>query len=113
MSRVFVVQTPTLWDPENKRRVEKFDISPAKQFGEIVHVMGQDKLAFEDDPQVVAQRVYDALDGFTDDDYLLALGEPAVVAMAVIGATNRASGVVQVLKYHRQSKTYYPIRIEY
>lgn len=113
MSRVFVVQIPTAWDPETRTRVEKFDLSPAEEYGKVVHVLGPDKLRDDEDPQLVAQRVYDALDGFQDDDYLLPLGDPAVCAMAVIGATSRASGVVQVLKYHRSAGRYFPVRIEY
>lgn len=112
MSRVFVVQIPTAWDPETRSHVERFDLTPAQEFGEVVHVMGVDKLHDEDLEQV-SQRVFDALDGFTDDDYLLPIGDPALCAMAVIGATTRASGVVQVLKFYRSTGKYHPIRIEY
>ena len=77
MSRVFVTQEPSLrvpggWQP-------KFDLSPAREFGELV-VMMEPGNATPDTAQECVHIMKRQV--FSDGDYLLALGDPVLIAIA-------------------------------
>jgi hypothetical protein len=49
------------------------------------------------------------LKDFSDDDYLLAMGDPAAIAIASIIAGDVNNGVVNILKWDRENRAYYNV----
>lgn len=49
---------------------------------------------------------------FTEDDYLLALGDPIAIAAAACIAVELTDGIVKMLKWDKISKTYIPFVID-
>ena len=58
------------------------------------------------------QKLRKELSTFCDDDYLLLIGDPAIIALAgaVVSEMNR--GKFKVLKWDRDEKRYYDIEID-
>ena len=50
---------------------------------------------------------------FNDDDYLLLLGDPALIGAAMTVASNYNNGNVKVLKWDRIEKMYYPVTLSF
>jgi hypothetical protein len=48
---------------------------------------------------------------YGDEDWLLALGDPAIIGIAFAIAAESNSGRVNLLKWDKREKTYYPVQI--
>ena len=87
------------------------NIRSAEKFGDL-------KVLFPDNKQIVlsagpvAHKLRKELSTFCDDDYLLLIGDPAIIAVAgaVVSEANR--GRFKVLKWDRDEKKYYDIEID-
>jgi hypothetical protein len=96
---VFVVQT----NPN-------INIIPASRYGDIEILIPEGRQIFDDAFPTVA-RMKGSLSKYTTDDYILPLGDPAASAIAVMLASEATGGIVTLLKWDRQDKVYYPVRI--
>lgn len=108
---------PTVYVPHNVRRLDRsagklmqaLDLSKAKVFGQLKEVVSEfDDLLFMD--KVVAQ-VKSVLADFTEDDYLLAIGDPTVIALCA-GEVFRKNGTVKMLKWDRRLRTYLELELK-
>ncbi len=113
MPRVFLVQNPSRRDQDTGEWIPKYDLSAASAFGEIVELLppGPD---WRDSDQI-AERMSQNLigpDGYQPSDYILALGDPIAVAIAMMLALKNAGGFVAALKHERREKLYFPIEIQ-
>ena len=101
MSTVYVVQ-------ENP----KVDVISANRFGELkalAHKREQVHLR----PENIINHLKRQLRYFTDDDYLLLLGDPALIGAAITIASNYNNGNVKVLKWDKIEKMYYPVKLNF
>ena len=79
---------------------------------------GDLKILLPDNKQIVlsagplTHKLRKELSTFCDDDYLLLIGDPAIIALAgaVVSEANR--GRFKVLKWDRDEKKYYDIEID-
>ena len=87
------------------------NIRSAEKFGDL-------KVLLPDNKQIVlsagpvAHKLRKELSTFCDDDYLLLIGDPAIIALAgaVVSEANR--GRFKVLKRDRDEKKYYDLEID-
>lgn len=110
--RVFIVQQPSQFDSDARGWRPKFDISPARQWGKLVLVLGPGNI-FEDRLAAAVAHMEIVFASYTDRDYLLALGDPVAIAAAAMIASNTTGGVVKVLKWDRIARGYrcFPISL--
>ncbi len=94
---VFVVQ-----DVKNK------NILPAQKFGELAPLLPEGNIIFAS--QSVVATLYDRLNGYTDADFLLLIGDPVAIGMAAAIAAKVNNGCVNFLKWDKQEKRYYVVR---
>lgn len=109
MSTVFVVQEQ-----------QKFDISPALEFGEIKVILPPLDTTFSYDFTVA--RMHEVLEKITPDDYLLLTGDPISIGLATTIANYylgeyrkaglRTPGPLKLLKWMRREFKYLPIVVE-
>lgn len=97
--RVFVVQ-----DDGQK------NLLPALKFGSIEPLIsGRDSQLYNTAPLV--EELEAKLASFDEDDYLLLVGDPAAIAICAIIAARRTGGLIQLLKWDRQERAYYPLKV--
>lgn len=97
---VYVVQ-----DDGNK------NLLPALKFGQIeTLISGRDAQLYNTGPLVQDLRA--KLRGFRAIDYLLLVGDPVAIAIAAAVAAEFSGGKLQLLKWDRQERTYYPLRVD-
>lgn len=86
------------------------NILSAQQYGEIKILLPSGTQVTFSSGQVTKKLLFE-LNGFSDDDYLLLIGDPAAIGIAVAVAAYWNNGKVKMLKWDRQERTYYPISI--
>lgn len=109
-SRVFVVQ-----EPQRRQRdgsfAAAFDLSPAAAYGDIELLLDTGvQVGIAMQPLIVSFK--HKLRGFTDDDYLLPVGDPAAMGIAIAIAANYNSGKVKLLRWDRKQESYIKLQVD-
>jgi len=102
---VFVVQRATY--REGGVLKDKYDLSPAEEFGELVELLDADTRPFNLEPVIDA--LYSRLEDFGDDDYMICIGNPILLSLAVSIALDINDGRVQLLQWNGRRGTYVPV----
>jgi hypothetical protein len=109
-ARVFIVQRPAQYDKTKGGWVNKYDLSPAAEHGELVFLLRPGNI-FKAKLADALERLERELADFSDADHLLAVGDPVAIAAAVMVAGKNNTGRVSLLKFDRMSGKYDPYRI--
>lgn len=80
-----------------------FDLSPARVFGEIKFLLGPSVSPFE--PEPVIRQLEVALQNFSDDDFLLLVGNPILIGLATAVAAD-VNGRVNFLQWSGINQCY-------
>lgn len=108
MGKVFLVQRPSV--KVNGRWTDKYDLSAAREFGELAECLPPGNIPRE--LSGTAARLRQALGAFdSEQDYLLAIGDPIAISMAVLIADRASGGGVRVLKWDRRAERYVPFKL--
>lgn len=103
MPKVFIPQVAERYDAASGRRVPTFDFAPAAQFGQLTPILERD-----DNPLFLARitpKIQKALESFAKDDYLLAVGDPSVIAICA-GILLRRQNTLNLLKWDKKLSNY-------
>jgi len=88
----------------------KIDITPALKYGEIKIMFPRLKqMQFSPGPMVM--EIKNSLKNFTQDDYLLLYGDPAIIGVVCAVVSDITNGKFKLLKFDRRQFTYYPIEL--
>ena len=105
--RVFIVQRPAQYDKTKGGWVNKYDLSPASEHGELVFLLRPGNI-FKTKLTDALERLERELRDFDDRDHLLAVGDPVAIAGAVMVASKASGGKVSLLKFDRMTGKYDP-----
>ena len=98
MATVYVVQ-----------EVNGINVMSATIFGELKLLLPAGQIALSAGPTV--SRLRKGLKDFTNEDYLLLVGDPAAIGIATAVAATLNQGKVNLLKWDRQERKYFPISV--
>ena len=88
----------------------KFNIMGALKYGKLKVLLKENtQIVMSPGPIVIELR--SLLKDYTSNDYLLLSGDPSVILLAGMIASDINNGRVNVLKWDRQEKVYYPLEI--
>lgn len=107
---VYVVQNPHRLNRETQELEPMFDMAPAEEYGELVFLLSPNAKPF--DAASVGEQLDEGLEDFSDNDYLLLVGNPALIGMACAIAARWNEGTVNVLQWNGRERRYIPIRCE-
>ncbi len=108
MARVFVVQQMTWRDKKTGKVEDKYDYSPAEMFGDLQFLVGPGAKPFDPEPIIVELR--DKLFDFSDDDFLLLVGNPTIIGWATAIAADLNEGRLKTLQWHGKEQRYIMIK---
>lgn len=100
---------------ESARKVEgewvpQFDMTPAAEYGELRVLMPAGSSLFNVVPTV--RSLKEKLKTFCDDDFLLPMGDPSIMATAAMLASHINGGKVKILKWDRGYGRYVPVQVD-
>ena len=107
MAKVYITQDVLVRMPDGKFE-RKFDLSSAEQYGGLVALIGSGQSAVSSVP--IMRQLRERLRDFSDDDFLVMLGDPSIMAGAAMVASQYNNGRVKVLKWDRRSAQYIPVK---
>ncbi len=105
---VYVPQNQTKLDPVSGGFVSSLDLSEATQYGEIRYLLSPTAKPFIN-PKIINQ-LHDGLQDFSDDDFLLLIGNPAIIGMVSAIAAHYNNGNIKFLQWGKD--TYVPVTVE-
>jgi len=100
MGKVYIVQ-------ENPH----VNVLGAGRFGELIPLLPPGR-QITLSPAPIVRMLKSKLKDYSDDDYLLAMGDPAAIAIASMIAGDVNNGVVNILKWDRENKAYYSVTVD-
>jgi hypothetical protein len=109
MGKVFVTQDVLVRSLEGDF-VRKFDLTSAERFGALEVLVSSAQSMFSSVP--VVRQLRERLADFGEDDYLLPIGDPSVMAAAAMVAGARNNGRIKILKWDRRGGCYVPVQVD-
>ncbi len=106
MGHVYVVQHHLRYDPERGELVPRYDLTPAERWGKLRFILDSKTTLHR--PEVIIAKMNLILAGFTDDDYLLPIGNPVLIGWAMALAAAHNGGKVAVLVWSSRDQRYTP-----
>lgn len=104
MPRVFIPQVPSRFDGGTNLWVPTVNIKPAEKFGDVTVILPP--AAARSGIDACATVLKDALQDYDRADYLVALGDPTLYAIAACFAAERTGGLLRMLKWDRLNSGY-------
>lgn len=111
MSRVFVVQRPAYYDRSRRGWVNKYDLSPAGKFGELVFLLRPGNI-YRDKLDSAVAHLRKHLADYSEDDHILAIGDPVAIAATVMMASQVSGGRISLLKFDRMNNEYDAYKVD-
>ena len=105
-SKVYVIQEL----PGTRSGTPKFNIMGASRYGEIITLLPENSQIIMS-PGPLIFKLRKLLKNFTEKDYLLLTGDPALIGVACSIVSDITNGKFSFLKWDRQEKMYYPIKV--
>ena len=105
-STVYVIQEI----PGTRAGAPKINIMSAREYGEFNFLLPEfSQIIFSPGPLVFKLRKL--LKDYKAEDYLLLTGDPAIIGVACSIVSDITSGKYNLLKWDKQERMYYPIKI--
>lgn len=104
---VYVVQDTKWVDPKDGQMKPKYDFTPAEEFGELRFLLRPSASPFNLGPAV--SRLQEKLADYKDGDYLLLVGSPVLLGLAVAIAADYNNGNVSMLQWSGAKGCYIPV----
>lgn len=108
MAVVYVIQKQMRYDDRRRGLVSRFDLEPAKQYGELVFLLSSTAEPFSPEPVLEALR--ERLAPIKPGDYLLLVGNPCLIGWATAIAADLTEGQVNLLQWHGKERRYIEVK---
>lgn len=106
MSTVYCPQRPARWDGDAKLWIPTVNINPATKWGELKIMFDQSVSRGTEVPTEAMRKI---MADFTKDDFVCAIGDPALLAIACCLAVQKTGGLLRLLRWDRQAHEYFLI----
>lgn len=104
MPRVFIINEPLQLSPISGEYERIFNFKAARRFGDLRHLLPRGPLLIT--PGIMLNTLNHHLRDFTNNDYLLLVGNLLAVAAAVTVASQRTGGPVRMLVWRGELRDY-------
>jgi hypothetical protein len=96
--------------PGTKAGAPKINIMSASKYGEFKFLLPEfSQIIFSPGPLIFKLR--NLLRNYTEEDYLLLTGDPAIIGVSCSIVADMTNGRYNLLKWDKQDRMYYPISI--
>lgn len=109
MSKVFIIQEPMKRDKETGEMVPMMNFKSAMDYGDLITCLPPGRVSLSPVPMV--RKLVEALKDFSDDDYIVPVGDPTAIAAASAIAAKNNLGRLKILKWDRDYKRYIMVQL--
>jgi len=107
---VYVVQKQMRFDDATGELVPRFKtLEKAERFGKLEYLLSPSAHPFN--PDHIIGDLHEKLKVFTDEDYLLLIGNPALIGMATVVASHYNEGRVKLLQWSGRQGDYAEVSV--
>jgi len=110
MAVVYVVQKQMKVDPRTGDMVSRFDLTQAERYGKIEFLLSPRARPYA--AGGIITELYEKLDTFSDEDYLLLVGNQCLVGFAMSVAADLNDGRVNILQWSGRDQAYVEIKAD-
>lgn len=110
MPRVFAPQQPSRFDTATKLWIPTMNMAAAERYGELVVMLPPNANRLHTAP--LLQALKEKMADFTADDWLVAVGDPSLIAAASCIATLKTGGLLRLLKWDRLTSDYIAVEMK-
>lgn len=110
MSTVYIVNETLRRDPDTGKMDRAMDLTPAKAFGELVHILPPGSLP--NNIEYVIETIHKSLRNITSDDFLLLVGNPIAIGIACAVASDKTDGKFGMLRWNPKVREYEPVMVD-
>lgn len=110
MPRVFAPQQPAKFDNDTHLWIPTMNLKPAEKWGELVVLFPQSVSRANTAPLIEAMK--ERMRDFTEDDCIIAVGDPALIAAAACISARLCGGKLRMLKWDRMSRDYILVEVK-
>ena len=107
--RVFILQEPQARDEATGKMKSLMNFSAALEWGEPVVCLPPGPVALS--PYPTKEALKECLKDFTDDDYIICVGDPSLIFMAGMVACDLNRGRAKILKRDKEARKYILVEI--
>jgi hypothetical protein len=107
---VYITQEIMKRDLATGNMMPTMDFRKAAEYGDLVLCLPTGRMSLTPGPTV--QILKEKLKNFDDSSYLVAVGDPSVIAMAGAIAANNNMGRFKMLKWDRDAKNYISVSVD-
>ena len=104
MTRVFAPQQPSRFDTSTRLWIPTMNMQPAAKYGELVVLLPPNANRLHTVPLLEALKA--GMSDITKDDWLVAVGDPSLIAAAACIASRKTGGILRLLKWDRLTSDY-------
>ena len=104
MPKVYAPQQPARYDPSTRLWVPSVNLGAASGYGEVVVMLPPNANRLHIHPLIVALK--EQMKDYGPEDYIVAVGDPSLIAAAACIATRKTHGLLRILKWDRQTSKY-------
>jgi len=108
-NKVFVPQVPSRYDQGISGWVPTVNLDPANEFGEIEVLLPPEAGRME--PEELQRILSEKLLHVSEEDWLLATGDPVLIGIAAALIATRLYGQLRILRWNKRRKSYDPIEV--
>lgn len=108
--KVYAPQLPSRYDAATKLWIPTLNMDPAKRYGELVVLLPPNANRMHTAPLTAAMR--DGMEAFCEEDYLVCVGDPTLIAAAALIAARKTGGRLKMLRWDRLQGHYAPVEVQ-
>jgi hypothetical protein len=87
------------------------DLTDATTFGDLeILIPAEEQAGYSTQPTI--RKINRKLSKFSDDDYILLAGDPAIIALSAAVASKNNNGRFKMLKWDRLEEKYFPLEAD-
>ena len=109
MSNVYIIQEPTRRDASGGF-LPVMDFRKVLEYGDPVVLLPNGRVGFTPGPTIDTLR--DKLRGFTDDDYIVSVGDPTAIFATAMIASDINNGKCKMLKWDKEARRYICVQLD-
>lgn len=109
-NKCYIIQEPMKRDPGSGVMVPVMDFRKVLEYGDPVVCLPTGRVSLSPGPMI--DNLREKLKDFTDDDYIVSVGDPTAIFAAAMVASDINNGRVKALKWDKDSRQYIVVQID-